>query len=157
MKCTILLFLPSIKLKSYLLKHQPRLIAIYTNLMTKLNVLRLYQFIRENESLADSIIVTGGPDVRYNAEDYLKNGSDIVVVGEGEQTMLELVENYEKGQILNKEEITGIAYLKDNLLVTNPERNRFRPVDDLPFPNRKKSKSPTLFRCLEKNIMEIVL
>jgi radical SAM superfamily enzyme YgiQ (UPF0313 family) len=33
----------------------------------------------------------GGSDVRYNAENYLQYGGDFLVIGEGEETMCELV------------------------------------------------------------------
>ncbi len=73
----------------YLIEEQPNIIAIYTNLMTKLNVIRLIRAIRSEEHLRDSVVVLGGPDLRYNVENYLATGADVLVIGEGEQSMLE--------------------------------------------------------------------
>ncbi len=127
------------ELRTYLLKEQPDIIAIYTNLMTKINVIEMIDFIRSEEGLKNSVVVLGGPDVRYNIRDYLSTGANIAVIGEGEQTMLEIAQTVEKG---NREEfghITGLAYHSiGGELVTTAERERIRPVDDLPFPNRKK-------------------
>jgi len=58
--------------------------------MTKLNVLEIARFVRSQEALKNTRIVFGGPDVTHNVEDYLKNGADIIVIGEGEQTLLEI-------------------------------------------------------------------
>lgn len=49
-------------LKIYLLENRPEVIGIYTNLMTKLNVLRIISFVRENK--VETKIVLGGPEVR---------------------------------------------------------------------------------------------
>lgn len=79
-------------LQAYLLEHRPLLIALYTNLMTKLNVIAIIRFIRSQKTLDRSLIVLGGPDVTHNTEDYLASGADLIVIGEGEQTMLEIAE-----------------------------------------------------------------
>src|SRR5690349_905352 len=76
------------KFHQFLIDQQPGIVGIYTNLMTKLNVLETIQFLKQN--VPQSIIVLGGPDVRYNAENYLRSGADFIVMGEGEETMLEL-------------------------------------------------------------------
>ncbi len=77
-------------LQEYLLEHRPRIIALYTNLMTKLNVIAIIRYIRSQEMLRHSLIVLGGPDVTHNAEDYLATGADLIVIGEGEQNLLEV-------------------------------------------------------------------
>ena len=126
-------------LKEYLLKEQPDIIAIYTNLMTKLNVIEIVDFVRANDVLADSIVVLGGPDVRYNTEDYLNTGANIAVIGEGEETMREIVEAVKNGERKAFNEIDGLAFFDETgELIQTKERKRLRPVDDLPFPNRHK-------------------
>lgn len=127
------------ELYQHLEKEQPDLVPIYTNLMTKVNVIEMVQFICSNPLLKHTIVVLGGPDVTYNIPDYLATGAHIVVVGEGEQTMLEIAETVAKG---NREEfahIDGLAYrTRDGEVFKTKARARLRPVDDLPFPNRKK-------------------
>ena len=68
------------------------IIGIYVNLMTKINVLESVRFIKQN--LPSTKIILGGPDVRYNSLNYLSHGADVIVYGEGEETMRELCETY---------------------------------------------------------------
>jgi len=126
--------------RQYLLEHKPAIIGIYTNLMTKLNVIEALQFI--NANLPETSIVLGGPDVKYNAENYLKEGADFIVMGEGEETMYEICNailsssDYLPHDVLQK--IRGIAYMHRGEFVTMPERDKMKDLDALPFPNRKK-------------------
>lgn len=124
-------------LKKYLLNEKPDCIAIYVNLMTKLNVLELITFIKSNNSTKDARIVLGGPEVRYNAKDLLEHGADYVVIGEGEESTLELVLRLQQKADLHLEDIDGIGYKdKDGNIVFNPERKLISDVNKLPFPNR---------------------
>ena len=75
--------------RTYLLTYKPKLIGIYVNLMTKLNVLETIRFVKEH--LTETTIILGGPEVRYSAENFLRYGADYIVIGEGEETMTELV------------------------------------------------------------------
>ncbi|MEP7170705.1 MAG: cobalamin-dependent protein, partial [Bacteroidota bacterium] len=127
------------KFKQYLLAAQPGIIGIYTNLMTKLNVLKIIRFIKESNELKKTKIILGGPEVSNHAEKFLNYGSDIIVIGEGEETMLEIVQHFSKQNIEAPERINGIAYINANgkIVYTN-ERTKIRNIDDLPFPNRKK-------------------
>lgn len=121
-------------LKNYLVNYRPDVLGIYTNLMTKLNVLRIIHFIREKK-LAVKIIL-GGPEVRNHKENFLKSGADVVVFGEGEQTMLELVRSYQLN--LPLENIEGIAFVDTNgEILVNQERELKSNLDELPLPNRK--------------------
>src|SRR4030095_8712508 len=66
-------------LSKTLIKERPDVVGIYTNLMTKLNVLRIIAFIKKNESLHGTKIVLGGPEVRNHAENFLTHGADFIV------------------------------------------------------------------------------
>src|SRR4051812_14513977 len=72
------------ELKNYLLHEAPGLIGIYTNLMTKLNVLKIISFIKNSPSLQHTKIILGGPEVRNHKEKFLEYGTDVIVFGEGE-------------------------------------------------------------------------
>ncbi len=112
--------------------------------MTKLNVIEIVRFIREQESLRNTLIVLGGPDVTHNIPDYLATGVDLIVIGEGEQTMLEIavtaVEITPFRQLHAAfESISGLAYLlPDGSVYKTPAREKIRDIDVLPFPNRHK-------------------
>lgn len=122
--------------QKHLLDTKPNVLALYTNLMTKLNVIETMQYVKR--SSPDTVIILGGPDVRHNVEDYLKAGSDIIVIGEGEQTLLEVIQTVNQGNTTEFAHIDGLAYYSGGELVETKERSRIRPIDDLPLPNRKK-------------------
>ena len=118
---------------------RPDIIAIYTNLVTKLNVIDLIARIRKEPLLGDTLIVLGGPDVTYNIENYLGVGADVLVIGEGEQSMLEIVQACENGLRPHFGHIPGLAYLEeDGSIIRTKKRIHLRQLDELPFPNRKK-------------------
>jgi len=127
------------KCYDYLSSQRPDIIAIYTNLMTKLNVIEMIQYIRSDESLEHCTVVLGGPDVRHNKIDYLGTGADIVVVGEGEETMLEIAQTIEKGNRSEFAHIDGLAYRSaDGEIISTGERKKIREINDLPMPARHK-------------------
>lgn len=125
------------KFKHYLQEKKPSLIAFYTNLMTKTSILKMIGYIREQPELKDAKIVLGGPEIRYNAENYLQNGADLLVVGEGEQTFFELCEAYLKNKTLPLT-IDGIAFLQNGQVVFTNERALIKDINVLPMPARKK-------------------
>ena len=124
-------------LKEYILKEQPAIIGIYTNLMTKLNVLKIINFVKATECLQHIKIILGGPEVRYHKEKFLEYGADVIVFGEGEETMTELVQSFSSP---NSElyGIPGIAFKDKGAVVVMPERILIKDVNQLSFPNRKK-------------------
>ena len=127
------------QLAAYLDGHQPDLIGIYTNLMTKLNVLKIVAHIRNNPALKHCKIVLGGPEVRHHALNFLAAGADISAFGEGEQTMLEIAQAFGQNPDAAPDQIPGIAWLDaDGDPVFNPERGLMKELDELPMPNRKK-------------------
>ena len=70
-------------LERHLVDERPDVVGIYTNLMTKLNVLGLMRFVRAQPALARTRIVLGGPEVTHHADKFLEHGADAIVVGEG--------------------------------------------------------------------------
>ena len=75
--------------KEYLLEKRPTFLAFYVNLMTKVNVVQIIQFVKSEPSLKDTKIILGGPDIRYNKENLLNSKADFLVIGEGEESFLE--------------------------------------------------------------------
>lgn len=121
--------------KEKLLQIKPKMLAFYINLMTKLNVLELVEWVRSQETLAHTRIVAGGPDVTYNVENYLTCGIDFIISGEGEQTILELTQ-----AIFNNETdfsyIKGLSYFKGGTLIQTAEREKINDMSLLPIPDR---------------------
>ena len=73
-------------------------------------------------ALPDATIVLGGYHPTFNYAEVLEEENvDIVVRGEGEYTMLELVQTLENGGDLSK--VQGLAYKdENNELVVTPDR-----------------------------------
>ena len=71
----------------------------------------------------------GGPEVSYDAEEFLQKNPAFygVMLGEGEETFLELVRHYEEGSV-SLENIAGIVYREENGSLHN---NGWRPIMDL--------------------------
>lgn len=113
---------------------QPKAIAIYTNLMTKINVIKLVQILKTDATYGFPKIILGGPDITYNLENYLNTGADFLIIGEGEQTTLELYEAITKGA--DYSEIHGIAYLENGEVMQTLTRMRMKSLKELPLPNR---------------------
>ena len=114
---------------------KPKAIAIYTNLMTKINVIKLIKKLKTNTKLSGLKIILGGPDVTYNCENYLKAGADFLVIGEGEQTTLELCSAIFNNKSYNT--IQGIAFLLDEKVIKTAPRVKIKDLTDLPLPNRE--------------------
>ncbi len=114
---------------------KPDVVAIYTNLMTKIEVVKLLKELRENGRYQFPKIVLGGPDITYNCENYLKAGAHYLVIGEGESTLYELyVALKEKSNLSN---IDGIAFMEDGNVLKTPPRTKMKDLSELPLPNRE--------------------
>ncbi len=83
----------------------------------------------------DLIIVAGGPHFSFTAEDTLKNVPEIdfVVRGEGEATMLELMQFLEAGA--STKTIAGISFAANGKITHNAERIPLQDLDALPAIN----------------------
>lgn len=117
----------------FILEKQPKVVAIYTNLMTKVEVVKLIKTL-QSEKFDFPKIILGGPDVSYNLENYLNAGADFLVIGEGEETTYELYK-----AIIDQtdfSQINGIAYFENGSVLKTPSRTKFRELDQLPLPNR---------------------
>ncbi len=90
-----------------------------------------YDTIRELRRLGVPIIA-GGPHPSLLAHEALEHGVDIVVRGEGEATIAELLEHFRGEKEL--EEIRGISYRRQGFYRDTPPRPLIRDLDALPFP-----------------------
>lgn len=126
-------------LTSFIIKNQPQYIAIYSNLMTKLNVVKLVSFIQSITDFPIPKVIIGGPDVTYNVDNYLNTGADVIVIGEGEQTMQELICALDSSDGKSCLRVDGIAYLDtNNDVVKTKSRAKLKDVNELPVPARDR-------------------
>lgn len=117
---------------------RPDVIGIYTNLMTKVNVIRMVRFIKESPALAGTKVVLGGPEIRHHVANFLEHGADVVVIGEGEETMRELLESWGSPLPISLHNISGIAFRdEEGNVVRTAERALLKNIDMLPMPKRE--------------------
>ncbi len=82
------------------------------------------------------LVVEGGAGPTSIPQIYLKNGADVVAVGEGELTMLDLAETVQnRGDLGNVE---GIVWKNDGAIITNAPREAIQNLDELPIPSWEK-------------------
>ena len=82
----------------------------------------------------EGVVIFGGSDSKFRAVDYLQNGGDIVVMGEGEKTILEVIERLEKSGDLSR--VKGIAHKRNGEIVVEQERRLLSSdeLSNLPHP-----------------------
>ncbi len=118
-------------------KLNPQLIGVTATTSTIKSALKYLDHIKK--VLPDSLTVIGGPHTTFMPYETLKDTEnlDVVVIGEGEETMVDLTnlttQNHE-----NIDEVKGIVYrdLKDGKLKTTQNRPLIKDLDKLPFPAR---------------------
>ncbi len=111
--------------------HRPSVVGIYVNLMTKLKALEIIRYCKQQ----GSTVIVGGPDVPEYAEDYIRYGADVAVLGEGETTMEELLPALLANH--NLDAITGIVFRNDSdAIIRNNQRALLQDLDSLPLPDR---------------------
>ena len=90
----------------------------------------ILRYIKEKYCLP---VIVGGPQATALKKDFLvKSGCDAIVRYEGEVTVLELLQYFVDGYGC-LENIKGIAFLKNNNLEINPDREVIENLDSLPF------------------------
>jgi radical SAM superfamily enzyme YgiQ (UPF0313 family) len=92
---------------------------------------RAYQ-LAERYSRHGIPVVLGGPHPTFKAEEGLKY-ADYVIRGEGEESIVELVEHLESD--LSLDTIKGLSFKADEKFVHNPGRELIQDLDDAPIPD----------------------
>lgn len=116
-----------------LLKRKPDLVALTALTPTIGRALETAQVVKE--ILPDSIVVMGGYHPTFNFIETLEDENvDIVIRGEGEYIMLNLVQALENQSSLH--DVKGIVFEDKNSkeIVVNPEAPLIQDLDELPFP-----------------------
>jgi anaerobic magnesium-protoporphyrin IX monomethyl ester cyclase len=80
-----------------------------------------------------SIVIVSSSDSTDRYKEYLAEGADFVIIGEAEQTLLELTAHLEQG-LDDYSIIKGLAYIKDGEVVKTIGRPVLKDLDSLPLP-----------------------
>jgi len=111
-----------------------RVVGVYTNLMTRAAVLDVARRAKAH----GFTVVLGGPESANYPAEYLARGADVVVVGEGEATMAELLPALAARGPHRLHGVAGAVFRdEDGVVVTNPERLKIADLDSLPWPDRE--------------------
>jgi len=94
---------------------------------------RLYQLAQFYKNKGVITIAGGQHFVGENILEALAHGIDYIVVGEGEETVKELLEGVEGKREISQ--VKGIAYLRNGELITTPPRAPLTDFDKLPMPD----------------------
>lgn len=82
------------------------------------------------------IFIAGGVHASIFPDELLKNGFDLVIRGEGEQTFYRVTSSLINSRNYNDE--PGISFVDGNgVIVHNPEADLIKDLDSIPFPDRK--------------------
>lgn len=99
------------------------------------NIRPILELITDYKKIApQTIIILGGPEVSYDAEQLLEDISevDFVVRGEGEVTLQQLLLALMNEQAVSQ--IEGISYRCNDEIIHNPDRPLLKDLDSIPFP-----------------------
>jgi anaerobic magnesium-protoporphyrin IX monomethyl ester cyclase len=117
----------------YLNQESPDIIGIYCNLLTKYNVLKLVNYCQTNKIIS----ILGGPDASTQREEFLQFGADIIISGEGEESLLEVIKALRLRSSQELYEIPNVSFKSaDGTIVINKNLASRCHLDDYPFPDR---------------------
>jgi anaerobic magnesium-protoporphyrin IX monomethyl ester cyclase len=125
-------------------QQQPKILAIYEddfNFLSKMCLTRMrelaWQLARAGRD-AGAIVIAHGSDATDNAKAYLSNGVDYVLVGEAEQSLVELCTSIlQEGGLLRS--VPGVIHLEagGNLVQSSVKSSRNLGWKNLPMPARE--------------------
>ena len=78
-------------------------------------------------------VIVSSSDATDHFEQYLDEGADFVILGEAEQTLVELVAAVEQ-QHNNFLSISGLAFRQQDAVIKTVKRSLMKELDELPFP-----------------------
>ena len=115
-------------------KESPSVLGVYANLMTRSNVVEI---LRMAKQLGWRTVV-GGPEPGAYVPEYLSAGADVVVIGEGEITLEELVPALRAPSVDQLQQIDGIAFRSaDGSVARTKPRVQIKDIDKQPWPARE--------------------
>ena len=116
-----------------IVRERPPVVGLYVNLMTKFNALKMIRIAKDH----GCIVVLGGPEPPYYAQEYLARGADIIVRGEGETALQDLLPHLARHGLNGLEAINGIAFMGDQGVILTPERVMMPDLSANPWADRE--------------------
>lgn len=120
-------------------KNKPKLFVICDdgfNYLTKMCLTNMreaaFEMIKIAKKFGCTVIVSSS-DSTDHSEEYFNTGADFIIVGEAEQTLLELTNHLLKNE-KNLAEIDGLKYSENKNQISTKHRENIKDLDLLPFP-----------------------
>jgi len=119
---------------------RPRFAVLYEdsfNYLSKMCLLRMREAALSMVGAARKRgvhVIVAGSDATDHARVYLDGGADVVVTGEGEATLVQVLDILSGRAAARLEEIEGVCFVADGGLVRTRGRELIRELDRLPYP-----------------------
>ncbi|OSZ82483.1 radical SAM protein [Chitinophagaceae bacterium IBVUCB1] len=118
---------------------RPDVLVIYDdgfNYLTKMCLTNMREAAFSMSEMAKAIgckVIVSSSDSTDHFEKYLSHQADFIIIGEAEQTLLELVDGIKDGKLV-PEAVLGVAYKQGNETIKTPPRPVMTDLDALPNP-----------------------
>jgi anaerobic magnesium-protoporphyrin IX monomethyl ester cyclase len=129
--CTFLRFSEAVERVT---RAKPQIVGFYSMFSMKKTTLDLAAAIKDNSEGNRSLFVVGGPLPTWSPESFL-GAFDVVAVGEGEETMVELSNCFAEG--VGFSGVNGLIYKDGERIVHTEPRKFIEHLDSLAFPSRE--------------------
>lgn len=121
------------KMIAFLDKEKPDVLGIHCNMMTKFVVLELIGYCLKNKIIS----ILGGPDAATQIDEFLTYGADIIISGEGEETLLAVINHLEKEDKHSLKKISNVSFKEqDGKIISTLRVPSKKQLDGFPFPDR---------------------
>jgi magnesium-protoporphyrin IX monomethyl ester (oxidative) cyclase len=130
---TVIVGMPFSQIEPEIQQRKPDIVGISGPFTSQIgNTLKISEIAKKvNPNI---LTVVGGPHVSTIPREFMATAEtvDIAVIGEGEYTILEIVQYFEDKKTLNN--ILGIAYRQNGQIILNNPRPLLENLDELPYP-----------------------
>jgi radical SAM superfamily enzyme YgiQ (UPF0313 family) len=122
------------ELKINLYRKQPKIVGVTTSTLTYKSATEIIKIVKQ--TIPDCVTILGGPHVTVLDKQSLTElpELDIIIRGEGEQTLLEIAQTIAIKKTKEIANIEGITFRERGKLIRNVDRSFIKDLDKLPHP-----------------------
>jgi len=129
--CTFMQFSQAVE---QVVRTRAQIVGFYSMFSMKKTTFEMAETIKARSGGDCGLLVVGGPMPSWSPESFL-NPFDVVAVGEGEETMVELANCVSRGTALSN--VRGIVFKDNDRIVHTKPRPFIRNLDSLGYPSRE--------------------
>ena len=128
------------ELRIHCQKHRPVVVAIYDDDFNYLNKMCLSRMREATFAMAKiakdngAFVVVHGSDATDHAGEYLEHSADVVIIGEGEETLAQICQMVIRNGTVELGTIPGVAFKMNAAVVRSQPRLPSKDLDRQPFP-----------------------